>query len=92
MFYFYIFQTRQSKTIEAVRAKVHHWPNSFEDGLVVYPANAFDSRLRGDQLGTDWFKSEIISKRPQYPLTLATVCALSTTSIMPSSKPVDIQP
>ena len=28
--------------------KVHHRPYSFEDGPVVYPANAFDSRLRGD--------------------------------------------
>ena len=30
------------------RVKVHHRPYSFEDGPVVYPANAFDSRLRGD--------------------------------------------
>ena len=35
-------------TIEAARVKVHHRPYSFEDGPVVYPANAFDSRLRGD--------------------------------------------
>ena len=28
--------------------KVHHRPYSFEDGPVVYPANAFDSSLRGD--------------------------------------------
>ena len=34
--------------IEAARVKVHHRPYSFEDGPVVYPANAFDSRLRGD--------------------------------------------
>ena len=34
--------------IEAARVKVHHQPYSFEDGPVVYPANAFDSRLRGD--------------------------------------------
>ena len=34
--------------IEAARVKVHHRPISFEDGPVVYPANAFDSRLRGD--------------------------------------------
>ena len=30
--------------------KVHHRPYSFEDGPVVYPANAFDSRLRGDKV------------------------------------------
>ena len=30
--------------------KVHHRPYSFEDGPVVYPANAFASRLRGDKL------------------------------------------
>ena len=35
-------------TIEGARVKVHHRPYSFEDGPVVYPANAFDSRLRGD--------------------------------------------
>ena len=35
-------------TIEGVRVKVHHRPYSFEDGPVVYPANAFDSHLRGD--------------------------------------------
>ena len=34
--------------IEATRVKVHQRPYSSEDGLVVYPANAFDSRLRGD--------------------------------------------
>ena len=34
-------------TIEAARVKVHHQPYSFEDGPVVYPANAFYSRLRG---------------------------------------------
>ena len=27
---------------------VHHQPYSFEGGPAVYPANAFDSRLRGD--------------------------------------------
>ena len=37
-------------TIEAARVKVHHRPFSFEDGPVVYPANAFDSRLRGDSM------------------------------------------
>ena len=36
-------------TIEAARVKVHHRPYSFDwDGPVVYPANAFDSRLQGD--------------------------------------------
>ena len=35
-------------TIEAARVKVHHRPYSFEDGSVVYPANVFDSCLRGD--------------------------------------------
>ena len=35
-------------TIQAARVKVHHRPHSFEDGPVVYPANAFDSRLQGD--------------------------------------------
>ena len=30
--------------------KVYHRPYSFEDGPLVYPANAFDSRLRGDYL------------------------------------------
>ena len=35
-------------TIEAARVKVHDRPYSFEDGPVVYPANAFDSCLRGD--------------------------------------------
>ena len=35
-------------TIEAARVKVHHRPYSFEDGRVVYLANTFDSRLRGD--------------------------------------------
>ena len=35
-------------TIEAARVKVHHRPYSFEDGSVVYPANTFDSRPRGD--------------------------------------------
>ena len=29
-----------------------------EDGPVVYPADAFDSRLRG--LGTAWYKSDKI--------------------------------
>ena len=29
---------------------------------MVYPANAFDSRLRGD-FGTAWFKSDKISKK-----------------------------
>ena len=40
--------------------KVHHWPYSFEDGPVVYPANAFDSRLRGDwvPLGSSPTKSQ----------------------------------
>ena len=28
--------------------KAHHRPYSFDDGPVVYPANAFDSRLLGD--------------------------------------------
>ena len=32
------------------RVKVHHLPYSFEDGPVVNPAKAFDSRLRGDVL------------------------------------------
>ena len=35
-------------TIEEARVQVHHRPYSFEDSQVVYPANAFDSRLRGD--------------------------------------------
>ena len=35
-------------TIKAAQVKVHHRPYSFEDGAVVYPANAFDSCLRGD--------------------------------------------
>ena len=35
-------------TIEEARMKVHHRPYSFEDGPVVYPAKAFDTRLRGD--------------------------------------------
>ena len=30
--------------------KVHHRPYSFEDGPMVCPANAFDSRLRGDKV------------------------------------------
>ena len=30
--------------------KVQHQPYSFEDGPVVYPANAFDSRPQGDQV------------------------------------------
>ena len=30
--------------------KVHHRPFSIEDGPVVYPATAFDSRLRGDSV------------------------------------------
>ena len=47
-FIFIFFRPDNQKTIEAVRAKVHHWPNFFEDGLVVYPANAFHSRLRDD--------------------------------------------
>ena len=34
--------------IETAQVKVHHRPDSFEDGPVVHPANAFDSRLRGD--------------------------------------------
>ena len=34
--------------IEEAGAKVHHRPYSFEDGSVVYPANAIDSCLRGD--------------------------------------------
>ena len=34
--------------IEAARVRVHHRPYSFEDGPVVYPANVFGSRLRGD--------------------------------------------
>ena len=33
-------------TIEAARVKVHHRP--YEDGSMVDPVNAFDSRLRGD--------------------------------------------
>ena len=37
-------------TIEAALVKVHHRRYSFEDGPLVYPANAFDSRLRGDYL------------------------------------------
>ena len=32
----------------AAWVKVHHRPVFFEDGPVVYPANALDSRLRGD--------------------------------------------
>ena len=48
-----IFLHLRSKTwtqwpIEAARLKVHHRPYFFEDGSVVYLANAFDSRLRGD--------------------------------------------
>ena len=35
-------------TIEAARVKVNHRPYSLEDGPVVYSANGFDSRLRGD--------------------------------------------
>ena len=35
-------------TIEAALVKVYHRPYSFEDGPVVYSANAFDSPLRGD--------------------------------------------
>ena len=35
--------------IEAAQVKVHHRPYSL-DGPVVYPANAFDSRLRGDSM------------------------------------------
>ena len=42
--------------------QVHHRPYSFEDGPVVYPTNAFDSRQRGDYTGTAWFKSDKISK------------------------------
>ena len=53
---------RQSKTVEAARVKVHHRPYSFDDGPVVYSANAFDSRLdlRGDlvQLGSSPTKSQ----------------------------------
>ena len=30
---------------------------------MVYPANAFNSRLRDDYLGTAWFKSDKISKK-----------------------------
>ena len=40
---------------------MHHRPYYFEDGpVVVYPANAFDSRLRGDQvpLGSSPTKSQ----------------------------------
>ena len=48
-------------TIAAAWAKVHHRPFSFEDGLVVYPANAFDSRMQGDQvpLGSNPTKSQL---------------------------------
>ena len=35
----------------------------FEDGPVVYPTNAFDSRLLGDLIGTTRFKSDKISKK-----------------------------
>ena len=49
----------QYSAVDAARVKVHHRPCSFEDGPVVYPANAFDSRLRG----TAWFKSDKISKK-----------------------------
>ena len=34
--------------IRSIWVKVRHRPYSFETGPVVYPANAFDSRLRGD--------------------------------------------
>ena len=41
-------ETWTQRTIEAARVKVHRRPYSFEDGPEVYPANAFDSRLRSD--------------------------------------------
>ena len=41
-------ETSTQWTIEAARVKVYHRPYSFENGPVVYPANAFDSRLQGE--------------------------------------------
>ena len=41
-------ETGTQWTIEAALVKVHHPPYSFAGGPVVYPAKAFDSRLRAD--------------------------------------------
>ena len=43
-----------------VADKSQKWIHHFEDGLVVFPANAFDSRLRGDwvPLGSNPTKSQ----------------------------------
>ena len=49
--------------IEAAWVKEHHRPYSFENGPVVYPANAFGPRLWGDRRGTAWFKSDKNSKK-----------------------------
>ena len=34
--------------VEAEQVKVNHRPYSFEDGLGMYPANAFGSRVRSE--------------------------------------------